>query len=43
MNANHLFLAVIYMEHYLGTKEEKEEKGERGLPSLKILKVNFIA
>lgn len=29
MNANNLFLAVIYMEHYLGTKEENEEKRER--------------
>lgn len=31
MNANNLFLAVIYMEHYLRTKEEKETKREKGL------------
>lgn len=42
MNVNYLFLVVIYMEYYLGIKEEKEEKGERGLLFLKILKVNFI-
>lgn len=29
MNANNLFLAIIYMEHYLGTKEEKEAKGRK--------------
>lgn len=35
MNANNLFLAVIYVEHCLGTKEEKEARREEGLSSLK--------
>lgn len=32
-NANNLFMAVIYMEHYLGTQEEKEATREKGLSS----------
>lgn len=35
MNANDLFLAVIYVEHCLGTKEEKEAQREKGLSSSK--------
>lgn len=36
MNANNLFLAVIYMEQYSGTKEEKEAQREKGLSSLNM-------